>query len=865
MEMKKIILILFIFLISLSSVFALNPFKTPLAIINPSNYNGNMENWCINPSGISDWDFGYLNDGTIKCDDGNSVGINGLYDGTHNMNEIPLLWEQHYGCCLKRSTDVYSGLYSVQIHKESKDDWYGFGQGQKFAIPIIGGKIYTINVFYKLSVSTQENRFEFNMKFVDINGVDIETATQTKNFDITSSWQSLFVTTTAPFNAKKMYWEIWIAQDAVGDLLIDDLTVDETGCIPGVTLNCGSNIGNCKYGTMTCQNNEVWGQCIGATTPTKELCGDNLDTDCDGRVDEGCTFTAYTAQGYIAKFNEINDRTHDGYAYSDSTSPTWWAWDNAPIVEAWENMYLATKDTKYLDKVVVNTDRLISYAGDGNSDGLKDWENLESPIDPILTYSRTLLPMVKFAYIIKKNNLQQYYAKADSYIKFVETNFIPVYDSIWKECGDMGFWIEGDSGSAPNNRASFVGRTHLYLWLVTGKDKYYQQSVKYANKIKSTLRIRTDNPTSTPYYFWNYANKAGCTSVDNNGQWSYICSSVCSTETRNDCVVNQDAWTCNGALEVGYSNYDLSLMLDYYETEIVFNDNDLTLLKNTFKQGLLVKTTEVDGEPTPTLRWKAVYEEPSNGLGYYSLTAEGHHWARLGQYDTKIKDVFDRINKWILDDAQIDGTYYNYAYENVVDTRDLSLIYYKTPQDESYRSTPAYQLSRIGWQLTSSQKLTSLFQTSFCGNSLIEGSEVCDNNNLDSKTCQDLSFDSGLLSCSNDCKTFDTTNCVKEQQCILYYEYTSWSDCSIPNSSFSLAAIYMPGFQTRYKYDKNKCISSIPIPESRECQVTIDIPDDEPPIQQDNNKLYIAGFILVLVIIIVFLMFKVIGRKKRRK
>ena len=77
-------------------------------------------------------------------------------------------------------------------------------------------------------------------------------------------------------------------------------------------------------------------------------------------------------------------------------------------------------------------------------------------------------------------------AKADSYLDFIETNIIPRYDTIWHECGTMGFWSEG-TASAPNNRASFIGRIHLYMWMVTGESKYYDQSVKYANKIKKDL------------------------------------------------------------------------------------------------------------------------------------------------------------------------------------------------------------------------------------------------------------------------------------------------------------------------------------------------------------------------------------------
>jgi ribosomal protein S8 len=46
-----------------------------------------------------------------------------------------------------------------------------------------------------------------------------------------------------------------------------------------------------------------------------------------------------------------------------------------------------------------------------------------------------------------------------------------------------------------------------------------------------------------------------------------------------------------------------------------------------------------------------------------------------------------------------------------------------------------------------------------CGNNNIEGTEMCDGANLDSKTCQSEGFDSGNLGCSSDCQSFDTSNC----------------------------------------------------------------------------------------------------------
>jgi 6-phosphogluconolactonase (cycloisomerase 2 family) len=53
----------------------------------------------------------------------------------------------------------------------------------------------------------------------------------------------------------------------------------------------------------------------------------------------------------------------------------------------------------------------------------------------------------------------------------------------------------------------------------------------------------------------------------------------------------------------------------------------------------------------------------------------------------------------------------------------------------------------------------SLTISGICGNNLKESGEVCDGNDLNSETCESKGYDSGTLSCSNDCLNFDTSDC----------------------------------------------------------------------------------------------------------
>ena len=77
----------------------------------------------------------------------------------------------------------------------------------------------------------------------------------------------------------------------------DPITGD---CKPGKEQKCPfqgppskENVGECKAGTSTCQDNGKWGKCVGEVLPvyeTGELCNDGLDNDCNGIVDDGTDF-----------------------------------------------------------------------------------------------------------------------------------------------------------------------------------------------------------------------------------------------------------------------------------------------------------------------------------------------------------------------------------------------------------------------------------------------------------------------------------------------------------------------------------------------------------------------------------------------
>ncbi|MFP4400562.1 MAG: heparinase II/III family protein, partial [Candidatus Woesearchaeota archaeon] len=97
----------------------------------------------------------------------------------------------------------------------------------------------------------------------------------------------------------------------------DGIIDEDCSCITGNIGECGpiTEKGICQKGTRECIDGK-WSDCEGAIYPEKEICGDNIDNDCNGYTDESCLRTCKTGKITASCICE-NQPREEGYCCKD--------------------------------------------------------------------------------------------------------------------------------------------------------------------------------------------------------------------------------------------------------------------------------------------------------------------------------------------------------------------------------------------------------------------------------------------------------------------------------------------------------------------------------------------------------------------
>jgi hypothetical protein len=290
--------------------------------------------------------------------------------------------------------------------------------------------------------------------------------------------------------------------------------------------------------------------------------------------------------------NILNDERN---RYCDKAVGEDIAWLMTPFVEGFYYGYLATGDTKWVDKEVDWADSLIKRAVK-EPDGYIGWpgkdphgtqvDGLDRLFgDSMLGDAMVFRPIVLMSGEILKHRAlkDKYGAKAESYLKLAEQLY-EKWDQRggWHETKDgglisvVGYYGLDQEGnwtaepearrdpslafSHPDNKANHVARWMLAMWDVTGKNVYREHAEKWFKFLKS--RLKEKKPDGT-YALWNYWEPAG--------PWDY------KPDGRSP-----KHWV-GVHPKGGYYEIDLLGIVDAYEHGLVFTRRDLDDLIATGK------------------------------------------------------------------------------------------------------------------------------------------------------------------------------------------------------------------------------------------------------------------------------------------
>jgi hypothetical protein len=77
-------------------------------------------------------------------------------------------------------------------------------------------------------------------------------------------------------------------------------------------------VGPCKAGNRICQDNLRWGTCVGEVRPTGEICGNQIDDNCNGEIDEDVDLDG---DGFSTCDRDCCDSMNDGCASPELVNP----------------------------------------------------------------------------------------------------------------------------------------------------------------------------------------------------------------------------------------------------------------------------------------------------------------------------------------------------------------------------------------------------------------------------------------------------------------------------------------------------------------------------------------------------------------
>ena len=236
--------------------------------------------------------------------------------------------------------------------------------------------------------------------------------------------------------------------------------------------------------------------------------------------------------------------------------------------------------------------------------------------DSVVHDGMMTMPIARFIEIVLSDEKlkERYGETAEGYLAILERHFFEKWMSEPTK-GRPVRWVEFPDGrglfvweptsfrkkrtSLPMNQYTAFGRTVIKLWQITGDKRYLDVATKMARMVKSLLKVKDDA------YWWYYAEPVA--DWDGREKPSFV-------------------------EHTHYADMDVGFMIDAYEAGIVFGEEDMRKLTNTFIK----------------VMWNGSFDDPKvagDVLGGNGTSEVLCDFVRLAQFDPRVWEICYRINR----------------------------------------------------------------------------------------------------------------------------------------------------------------------------------------------------------------------------
>ena len=320
----------------------------------------------------------------------------------------------------------------------------------------------------------------------------------------------------------------------------------------------------------------------------------------------------------------------DGYKH-DNPETSLLFWGQSYIMEAYNVMYEAYRDSYYIEKVIDHIDHVLAIRD--SERGVTDYRGLSTPawrisdrgLAPFIPFVGTAMlvyPMVHAARIIREtpelNANPKYRAKVDQYIEAAE-KAVAVHEFQWKILEDGNGWYVRPKGFPRDydgiekqfNMVLRMGMVHLQLAALTGKAEHLDRALQIGRRWKEDLWVDQNDGLLWHYHWTGSRAFRGWTVQDGVSE-------------------NSPDFSGNQRMEdISHGHVSLGFAELAFRHGLLFDKEDMQRFANTFNRNATVQNA--DGQPT--MSW---FIDGSGEAGGARVEMSAGPWARLAPFNQQV-------------------------------------------------------------------------------------------------------------------------------------------------------------------------------------------------------------------------------------